>query len=296
MISGMGNAEWEMRRAPFKRAVDGVSAVRAWGHGRPACAGAGTAAGIDLQTGGTPVPPDSSDSGRPRHSAFRISPFPLSASRAAFTLFEVILALAILGILTGAVYSITFSALETSKATLAEQASGRRLEAFLRVTRDAFLGLPREGKVQLRFSRSASGAPVPEVIFEEAVGVFGIPSLGGGSLILAARPQADGTRTMSMLRIPKGVQGIELDRLTSKGAWIPLLPRVERVKWSFFADGQWRDEWQPESGRPLAARLQMEYLDMAGSKISADFWIPPLAAQAAGNAQPTPAPAPAPNE
>lgn len=221
----------------------------------------------------------------------------LSQTSSAFTLFEVILALAILGILTGAVYSIANSALEASKATLAEQASSRRLEAFVGVTRAAFLCLPREGRVQLRFARSATGAPVPELVFEDAVGVFGIPSLGGGSLILSARPQADGSRTMSVLRIPKDVQGIELDRLTSQGAWVPLLPRVERVKWSFFADGQWRDEWPPESGRPLAARLQMDYLDMPGSKIDAEFWIPPLSApavEAAPSAAPTPSPSPAP--
>ena len=225
-----------------------------------------------------------------RHAA----PFRIFSKRAGFTLIEVVLALAILGILTGAVYSIASSAMEASKATLAEQASSRRLEAFLSVTRDAFLCLPREGRIQLRFTRAPSGAPVPEVIFEEATGVFGIPSLGGGALILSARPRADGTRTMSVLRIPKGTQGLQLDRLTAQGAWIPLLPRVERVRWSFMANGQWRDEWLPENGRPLAARLQMDYLDMPGSKIDAQFWIPPLAAAATNAPTPPPAPAPVP--
>ena len=113
---------------------------------------------------------------------------------------------------------------------LEEQVSVRRLEAFLKVTRDAFLNLPREGKVQLRFSKSPTGAPVPEIIFEEATGMFGVPSLGGGSLILAARPQSDGSRTMSLLRVPKDVQGTELENLKAGNSWIPLLPRVEMVK------------------------------------------------------------------
>lgn len=211
--------------------------------------------------------------------------------RRAFTLFEVIMALMILALLTGAVYSITGAALETSKATIDEQVTARRIEAFLRVTRDAFLSLPREGKVQLHFSKSASGAPVPEIIFEEASGLFGIPSLGGGSLILAARPRADGSRTMSLLLVPKDVQGTELDRLKSGNAWIPLLPRVERVKWLFFANGEWKEEWLPENGRPLAARLQMEALDMAGTQLDNQFWIPPVsAASQALKATPTPTP------
>ena len=207
-------------------------------------------------------------------------PFPISPRRSGFTLFEVVIALALLGILTGAVYTTTFSAMEASKSTLSEQASSRRLEAFLNVTRNAFLSLPREGRVHLRFTRASSGAPVPEVIFEEASGVFGVPSLGGGSLILSARPMSDGTRTMSVLRVPKDLQGTQLERYTSQGPWVPLLPRVERVKWTFLTNDQWREEWLPENGRPLAARLQMDCLDMPESKIDAKFWIPQLVAPA----------------
>ncbi len=227
---------------------------------------------------------------------FRISNFAFQIAprhRGAFTLFEVILSLMILALLTGAVYSITSAAIETSRATMEEQVSVRRMEAFLKVTRDAFLNLPRAGKVQLRFSKSPTGAPVPEVAFEEAAGLFGIPSLGGGSLVLAARPRADGSRTMSLLRVPKDVQGPELESLKAGNSWVPLLPRVEKVKWSFFANGEWKDEWLPENGRPLAARLQMEYLDMAGSKIDCQFWIPPVSA--AGQEQPAaPTPKPSP--
>lgn len=211
--------------------------------------------------------------------------------RSGFTLFEVILALMILGLLSGAVYSITSAATEASSATMDEQVSVRRMEAFLKVTRDAFLGLPREGRVQLRFSKSASGAPIPEIIFEEASGMFGIPSLGGGSLILAARPQADGSRTMCLLRVPKGIRGTELENLKAGTSWVPLLPRVEKVKWAFFADGEWKEEWLPENGRPLTARLQMEYLDMPGAKIDSQFWIPKLTAAV----QPPPAPNPKPS-
>ena len=217
-----------------------------------------------------------------------------NGTSSAFTLFEVILALAILGILTGAVYSVSSAAIEASKATLAERSSSRRLEAFLSVTRNAFLTLPRDGRVQLRFAHSPSGAPVPEVIFEQASGVFGIPSLGGGSLILSARPMADGSRTMAMLRIPKDTQGIQLQSLTSHGAWIPLLPHIERVKWSFLSNGQWREEWPPESGRPMVVRLQMEFLDMPGSKIDARFWLPPLVASMPTASAPAASPSPTP--
>jgi prepilin-type N-terminal cleavage/methylation domain-containing protein len=221
---------------------------------------------------------------------------------AAFTLFEVILALMILGLLSGAVYSITVAALESTKATLAEQAGSRRLEAFVRITRDAFLNLPAEAELYLRFGESSGGAPVPELVFSETTGTFGVASLGGGSLILSARPRADGTRVFSILRVPADLQGSDYERLMEKGAWIPLLPGVEKVKWSFWRQGEWMEEW-PEGmngtlyfSRPTSVRLSFEYIDLPGSVIDLQFWIPPLAPpQAAPSESPTSTPSPTPN-
>lgn len=201
---------------------------------------------------------------------------PRSSRLRAFTLFEVILALMILGLLSGAVYSITSAALESTKATLAEQAGSRRLEAFVRITREAFLNLPADAKLFLRIGKSASGAPVPELVFSDTTGTFGMASLGGGSLVLSARPQADGTRAFSILRVPAEAQVIDYDRLMANGAWIPLLPGVEKVVWSFWRQGEWVEEWPEGTGRPAAARLRFEYIDLPGSVLDLQFWIPSL--------------------
>lgn len=194
-----------------------------------------------------------------------------------FTLFEVIMALMILGLLSGAVYSISLAALEASKSVNAEQASARRLEAFLRITREAFLNLPADGNLSFRISKSASGAPVPELVFAETSGTFGVPSLGGGSLILAARPKADGSRTFSILRVPSEIDASEMERLVTKGDWISLLPGVSRVAWFFFNGNEWVREWPEGAGRPRLVRLEFSYDPMAESLIDVQFWIPPLA-------------------
>jgi prepilin-type N-terminal cleavage/methylation domain-containing protein len=220
-----------------------------------------------------------------------------SAIHGGFTLFEVILALMILGLLSGAVYTITSAALESTKATIVEQAGARRLEAFARVTRDAFLNLPADAKIFLRMSKSSSGAPVPELVFSETTGTFGVASLGGGSLILSAKPQADGTRVFSILRVPADIQGSEYDRLMSQGAWIPLLPGVEKVAWTFWRQGEWVDEWPEGSERPTLVRLCFEYIDLPGSVLDLQFWIPPLAPpqEAPPNQGASPTPQPSPN-
>ena len=198
--------------------------------------------------------------------------------RAGFTLFEVIMALMILGLLSGAVYSISSAALEASKSVMAEQTSARRLEAFLRITREAFLNLPADASLCLRISKSSSGAPVPELVFAETSGTFGVPSLGGGSLILAARPRADGSRTFSILRVPGELDASAMERLIAKGDWISLLPGVNRVAWFFFNGNEWVEEWPLGAGRPQLIRLQFSYDPMGGTPIEVQFWIPPLAA------------------
>jgi prepilin-type N-terminal cleavage/methylation domain-containing protein len=197
--------------------------------------------------------------------------------RAGFTLFEVIMALMILGLLSGAVYSISSAALELSKSVMTEQTSARRLEAFLRITRDAFLNLPADAALSLRISKSSSGAPVPELVFAETSGTFGVPSLGGGSLILAARPRADGSRTFSILRVPGEIDASAMERLIAKGDWISLLPGVNRVAWFFFNGNEWVEEWPQGAGRPQLVRLQFSYDPMGATPIEVQFWIPPLA-------------------
>ncbi|MFM8363642.1 MAG: prepilin-type N-terminal cleavage/methylation domain-containing protein [Verrucomicrobiota bacterium] len=194
----------------------------------------------------------------------------------AFSLFEVILALMIIGLLSGAVYTISTASLESTKATMAEQTGARRLEAFVRIVRDAFLNLPSDARLFLRIAKSSSGAPVPEMVFAETSGTFGVASLGGGSMILSARPRADGTRAFSILRVPANVEGIEYDRLMEQGGWIPLLPGVEKVAWTFFNQGEWVEEWPEGSPRPTLVRLQFEYIDLPGSVIDLQFWIPPV--------------------
>jgi len=186
------------------------------------------------------------------------------------------MALMILGLLSGAVYQIAAAALETTRAVIAEQTGARRLDAFLRITRDAFLNMPSDSQIFLRIGKSSSGAPVPELVFVETSGAFGVSSLGTGSLILAARPQADGTRVFSILRVPGDLQGTDLERLLSQGPWVGLLPGVERVSWLFFNAGEWVEEWPEGVGRPQSVRLLFEYIDLPGAKLDLQFWIPPV--------------------
>ena len=75
----------------------------------------------------------------------------------AFTILEVIISMAVLALLTGAIYAISMAAMQAPQETLEEQLTIRRLEGFLRITRDAFLNLPAKGSVYLDSSSNNAG-------------------------------------------------------------------------------------------------------------------------------------------
>ena len=189
----------------------------------------------------------------------------------AFTILEVILSMAVLALLTGAIYAISMAAMQATQETLDEQLTIRRLEGFLRITRDAFLNLPANGSVYLDSSNSNG---IPDLCFEKASSLFGIPSLAGGTLMLSARARPDGTRTFSILRIPQTAQGNDRDRYYQDGHWTSLLPKVIKPHWSFFRNGEWLDEWPQGAGRPQLARLEMKLRGLH-DPIVAIFYIPP---------------------
>ena len=189
-----------------------------------------------------------------------------------FTILEVVLAMAVLALLAGSIYAISMAAVQATHETVEEQLTVRRLEGFLRVTRDAFLNLPVNGTVYLTPSNDNG---ILDLNFYKATGLFGLPSLGGGTLVLSARARNDGTRTFSILRLPPNVQGSDRDHFYDDEHWINLLPKVTKPHWSFFLNGNWTDEWPQGAGRPQLVRLQMEVVGLHDPVI-AIFYVPPI--------------------
>jgi len=204
----------------------------------------------------------------------------------AFTLVEVVLAMGILALLATAVYAVTSSAIGASRAAMEQQLVLRRADAFLSVVRDALLNLPAEGSVSLEIGKSASGSAEQRLVLSKARNLFGVPSLGGGSLLIAARPMADGSRVLTLLRIPPGLREDQRDKaLSARG--VPLLPGTISPQWSFFSGGTWREEWPVGSPRPQLVRLKVQLREIP-DPIETLFYLPPLGAAQGAAPQPTP--------
>ena len=202
----------------------------------------------------------------------------------------------ILALLAASIYAITSSSIGASRTAMEQQLTLRRLDAFLRITRSAFLNLPSQGTVSLEMDRGKGGEPEARLILGKAQGLFGMPSLGGGSLVLAAKPRSDGTRTISMIRVSSNLGDNEREKvLSSPGT--PLLPKVRKPRWSFFQEGVWKEEWPKGNPRPTLVRLQLE-IDEIPEPVEALFLVPPVVppptATQPEQAAPSPSPSPRP--
>jgi len=195
-----------------------------------------------------------------------------------FTLLEVIISMSIMALLAASVYAIVSSAIGASRTAMDEQLTLRRLDAFCRVTREAFLNLPAEGTITLEIGKAGGGQAEQQLILSKAQRLFGLPSLAGGSLVLASRAQSDGTRTITLLKIPPNATDQERAKaLASRG--IPLLPGLRKPRWTFRNANQndWMEELHAGDPRPLLVRLQMQ-MDALPYPIEQIFFVPPLAA------------------
>jgi prepilin-type N-terminal cleavage/methylation domain-containing protein len=74
----------------------------------------------------------------------------------AFTLIEVVVGLAILSLMAGAIYGIVSGSVESTAALGLIQAEDRRVETFLHRTRLAFAHLPAGATMQLKILESES--------------------------------------------------------------------------------------------------------------------------------------------
>jgi type II secretory pathway pseudopilin PulG len=192
----------------------------------------------------------------------------------AFTLLEVILSMGILALLAASVYAIVSSSISASRTAMEQQLSLRRLDSFLRATRDSFLNLPisTNSSLFLQFGKNSMGKPEPQLVLGNPLRAFGITSLGGGTLVLASRARSDGTRTITMLTLPPRRTDSQLEAAYASPG-IPLLPRARKPTWSFWVNGEWKEELPEGSPRPNLIRLRMEIEELP-DPVEAVFWVP----------------------
>lgn len=204
-----------------------------------------------------------------------------------FTLFEMILVMGIFVLMAGGIYAVVRAAVQASATLSEESIRTQRVSALVSLLRRTFHNLPATAEVSGGIQAGSDG--VAELVLRDAPGVFawGMAGPSAGTVILAARPQLGGGRTLSLMLLPSSLGEMERRDALDRGAWLPLLPDLRSLRWRFFdPDMQdWADEWPDGAGRPPLVELSLVLL---GDEVPRTyiFWVPPVTEEGAAAAVP----------
>jgi type II secretory pathway pseudopilin PulG len=194
----------------------------------------------------------------------------------AFTLFEVLVAIAIFILLAGGIFASVRAAFTSSTEIASSQLEAERLDAFLQVTRRLFASLPADAKVEMRIRQKPGRGDVVEVIAWPMPDFLRFGAETGDGVALSALPDGKGGFRISLGYFDSKDGPEERDRKLEEANFLTLLPGVKEVHWKFAPQRSslLEDKWPAGSGRPGLAELALVL--SAGRTVTADFWIPPL--------------------
>lgn len=203
-----------------------------------------------------------------------------STSRvSAFTLFEIVVAMSILALISGTVLSILWQAGGTAAEIRVLDRRDEELSLFLTLLRETVEGLPREGSITMvPPSEAASG--FHEMRIEDAVTAFAFGEKvdAGEGTTIGLRPRTDSAsgETVYDLALSRDDFGLNdedgdgmafnlgqddfLDVDEQGRYWIPLLSGVDAASWRFW-DGEgeeWLDEWVEEDRLPPLLEFSLD--------------------------------------
>lgn len=223
--------------------------------------------------------------------------------RCGFTLIEMVLSLAILGLLVGGIFAISSGSLRMSRELTETQERAMLHDHFLEFCRRSFRQLPSHAKLSLEL-QSAGGYYLPSLVVDDpgpAFAPFGaMPP--DARLVLAITGQRGGGLTATLQAWqPEEARAARANRSAARpqSAPLPLLDRLTRCEWRFLdaRTQRWETVWK-EAERPRLAELTLALDQEPPERILFD--IPPAAAVAspvpapAANPGPDPSPMPSP--
>ena len=195
----------------------------------------------------------------------------------AFTLFEMVVVIAIFVLLAGGIYATVNAAVRATATLSEENLQIQRLNAFVSLLRRTFHNLPANA-VFSGGVRSQDGDGFAEIVLRDAPGVFawGLGGPSSGTALLSARPRLGGGREISLMLLPGSLREMERREALQDGKWLRLLPDLREVQWRFYDEAQqdYVDEW-PEGARPPLIELNLTLL---GEEVPRKFvfWLPPV--------------------
>jgi prepilin-type N-terminal cleavage/methylation domain-containing protein len=202
----------------------------------------------------------------------------------AFTLIEVLLGLALFGILVGGIFSVQRGAMEVSKEVTVRQGKTMRMHSFCELLRRNFESLPGNARVFLLPNGGASSG-LSDVAFTNFPLAFTWPGVPAGStsvIFRTARSETGVGLAASLLYLDEEQSAdFEANKLDERKvlAKLNLMEGIMTLDWRFFNDAtqQWEVEWlRTQTARPSFVEMTLTYID-GQDPVRLVFWIPQMA-------------------
>lgn len=196
--------------------------------------------------------------------------------RAAFTLFEVLIAIAIFVLLAGGIFSSVRAAFIASAQVVDNQLDGERFTAFQQFLRKMFVSLPPDARVELRQREMAGLGDVVELRVWPAPEFLRFGRDPGDGAAISAQPDGRGGFRMMLGFFRAKDNADEREEWLRRTQWLTLLPGIEQLRWRFAPTRNpvFEEKWTEQSGRPGLVELTLK-MENGGETVS-QFWVPPL--------------------
>lgn len=203
-----------------------------------------------------------------------------SASKAAFTLLEMVVALSAFLLLMGGIFAIAQGTMELGNDLAIVQDRSLIRQNFISFLRRSFRNLPGDAEVRLTVQARGSNY-VPSLNFVNAGTSFtpgtALPPDTSVDLYAEERPGGYLRVALRVLddRQTQSMRQGQTVRYTKSQETIPLLDNVSRFEWRFYdpSTNRWENNWK-QARRPLLAELNLKLDD--GFETRAVFWVPPI--------------------
>ena len=203
-----------------------------------------------------------------------------------FTLIEIVLGMAILGLIVSGIYAVAVGTVQLSNAVSESQNEEIRLHNFLRLLRRNFERMP--GNAGITMLPLNGNPPETDIVFYNYPLAYYWPSVPAGSsrVVLMSKKSSRGTLDVGLLYLdeeaPEDYRSSMGGINQQPGLWLNLLSDVMVFRWTFFDEtlgdaGEWVELWEDPQKRPGIVRLELQFYGQGlDEKVESIFWIPSM--------------------
>lgn len=197
---------------------------------------------------------------------------------------EILLGLALIGMLAGGVFAVQRGALEVSTEVVKSETQTLKVHSFCELLRRNFEQMPGNAKVNLQFY-GGSGSDMTEVAFTDYPLAFTWPGVTAGAKTVIFRTERSAGIALQAAILYLGEEqaaewqkGGQFDEGKILGR-ITIMDGIALLKWRFLDDSkdEYVEEWPlTNTRRPTMVEMTLQFMD-GSDPVKLIFWIPTMA-------------------